>query len=93
MKDQHGWDKFIQNCHQIESVEKLKQFFALTLTPAECEKIAARYLILDELIAAKLTHREIAAKLKVSIFNVTRGANQLKITPTETKQLLSLKDD
>lgn len=88
MKDQLAWENFIQNCHKIQSVTELRQLFELTLTPAECEKIAARYMILSELVHGQHTHREIAAKLQVSIFNVTRGANQLKITPAATRNLL-----
>lgn len=88
MKENSAWSDFISNCQLIESVAELQELFELTLTPAECEKIAARYMILKELIHGNLTHREIAAKLKVSIFNVTRGANQLKKTPETTKQLI-----
>lgn len=73
----------------MSSIEELQQFFELTLTLAELEKIGARYLILAELIHGKKTHREIAADLGVSIFNVTRGANQLKRMDDTSKQLIS----
>jgi Trp operon repressor len=93
MKDKQAWEKFLSNCQQMDSLTALNPFFELTLTPAECEKIAARYMILSELIHGNCTHREIATKLKVSIFNVTRGANQLKVTPDTAKQLLALQGD
>lgn len=88
MNQKLGWDKFIENCLIIDNKELLAKFFELTLTPSEREKIAARYLILAELINGKKPQREIAAKLDVSIFNVTRGANQLKLAPKEQKNLI-----
>ena len=88
MKDLKGWDKFIHNCQKMDSCAELIQFFELTLTPAEREKIAARYLILAELIHGAKTQREIAATLGVSIFNVTRGANQLKQIERTSQELI-----
>lgn len=90
MKSTMGWDKFIENCLQMKTVEDLHKFFELTLTVSEWEKIGARYLILAELISGNKTQREIAADLGVSIFNVTRGANQLKRIDEESKSLISI---
>lgn len=88
MKDLNGWQEFIANCVRLDKTNQLNQFFELVLTPAEREKIAARYQILCELAKDELTQREIAAKLKVSIFNVTRGANQLKVVDDKSKALI-----
>ena len=88
MKIKQYWDKFINNCLEMNEVDQLERFFELTLTPAEREKIAARYMILAELLRADKTQREIAAELGVSIFNVTRGANQLKIVDQASKKLI-----
>lgn len=90
MKSTMGWDKFIENCLQMKTSEELHKFFELTLTVSEWEKIGARYLILAELISGNKTQREIAADLGVSIFNVTRGANQLKRIDEESKALISI---
>lgn len=90
MKSTMGWDKFIENCLQMKTTEELHKFFELTLTVSEWEKIGARYLILAELISGNKTQREIAADLGVSIFNVTRGANQLKRIDEESKALISI---
>ena len=90
MKTNEGWDRFIENCQQMANLDELQKFFKLTLTAAEWEKIGARYLILAELLAGNKTHREIAAHLGVSIFNVTRGANQLKLMDAESKSLIKL---
>lgn len=89
MKVKKFWDKFINNCVQISQFDELEKFFELTLTPAECEKIAARYMILAELLHSSKTQREIAADLGVSIFNVTRGANQLKLVDEASKKLIN----
>lgn len=88
MKDLNAWQEFIANCARLENSQQLNHFFELVLTPAEREKIAARYQILCELEKDQLTQREIAAKLKVSIFNVTRGANQLKIVDEKSRALI-----
>jgi Trp operon repressor len=45
-------------------------------------------MILAELIHGKKPQREIAANLNVSIFNVTRGANQLKSASISDKKLI-----
>ncbi|MBP9742004.1 MAG: hypothetical protein KBD37_01455 [Burkholderiales bacterium] len=56
----------------------LNNLLEAILTKAERENLDKRYMIIQELIAGNLTHREIAKNLGVSIFNVSRGANLLK---------------
>lgn len=93
MRDLSGWHKFIQNCIALKDPEELQQFFELTLTAAERQKIGSRYLILSELIAGDKPQRTLAADLGVSLFNITRGVNQLKQTPISVKQLILNTDD
>lgn len=88
MKNSAEWAKFIANCRALNNEQELQQFLDLLLTPAERENIAARYMILFELLHTHKTHREIAADLEVSIFNVTRGANQLKLSTAEVTGLI-----
>lgn len=88
MRDLSGWQKFIQNCIALKDPEELQQFFELTLTAAERQKIGSRYLILSELIAGDKPQRTLAADLGVSLFNITRGVNQLKQTPLSVQQLI-----
>ncbi len=88
MRDLSGWNKFIQNCLALKDPAELQQFFELTLTAAERQKIGSRYLILSELIAGDKPQRTIAADLGVSLFNITRGVNQLKQTPLNIQQLI-----
>ena len=88
MRDLSGWNKFIQNCCALKDPAELQQFFELTLTAAECQKIGSRYLILSELISSDKPQRTIAADLGVSLFNITRGVNQLKQSPPNVQQLI-----
>lgn len=93
MRDLSGWNKFIQNCLALKDPAELQQFFELTLTAAERQKIGSRYLILSELIAGDKPQRTIAADLGVSLFNITRGVNQLKQTPLNIQQLILNSND
>lgn len=88
MRDLSGWDKFIQNCMALKDPVELQQFFELTLTAAERQKIGSRYLILSELITGDKPQRTLATDLGVSLFNITRGVNQLKQTPLSVQQLI-----
>lgn len=88
MKHSQNWQTFVDNCNSLSNSKELKKFFELVLTPSEIEKIAARYQILLELSNEELTQREIAQKIGVSIFNITRGANQLKLIDKATKKLI-----
>jgi TrpR family trp operon transcriptional repressor len=85
--DKSGWREFIGLCSQI-SAEDLKRFFDLFLTIEEKELLASRYLIIKALLEQKLTQREIAAKYKVSIAQITRGSNAMKIIDPELKEKL-----
>ncbi|MDD3266015.1 MAG: trp operon repressor [Burkholderiales bacterium] len=89
MKQSQNWQAFIDNCNSFNDSKELKKFLELVLTRSEVEKIAARYQILIELSSEELTQREIAQKVGVSIFNITRGANQLKLADKATKKLIN----
>lgn len=91
MKQSQNWQAFIDNCNSFSDSKELKKFLELVLTRSEIDKIAARYQILLELSREELTQREIAQKIGVSIFNITRGANQLKLVDKATKKLINSK--
>ena len=88
MKKQDYWNKFLENCNASSTIKELEQFLNIILTPAEFDKIAARYQILSKLIHSNKTQRELAKELNVSIFNIARGANQLKKITEQDKQLI-----
>lgn len=83
-----GWQEFLKLCSKINSPEKFSEVFDLFLTIEEKETLASRYLIIKALIEGKLTQREIADMFKVSIAQITRGSNALKIISPELKEFL-----
>lgn len=85
---EEGWQGFLELCSKIKTPEKMKEAFDLFLTLEEKETLAARYLIIKALVDGKLPQREIAAELKVSIAQITRGSNALKIISPELRQIL-----
>lgn len=84
----NNWDEFLSLCSKIKNPEKFNQLFALFMTIEEKENLASRYLIVKALLEGKLTQREIAEKYKVSIAQITRGSNALKIIDPKFKKLL-----
>lgn len=86
--DKKGWKEFIKLCSKIHSPEELGELFDLFLTIEEKETIASRYLIIRALIDGNLTQREIADIYKVSIAQITRGSNALKIISPELRDIL-----
>lgn len=83
-----GWQDFLKLCAKITSPEELGQLFDLFFTIEEKETLASRFLIIKSLIEGNLTQREIAESSKVSIAQITRGSNALKIISPELKDNL-----
>ncbi len=73
-----GWQSFLALCHAQETNADLIHFFDLFLTDEEKQNLATRVLLIQALLENKLTQREIAKKLNVSIAKITRGSNMLK---------------
>ena len=86
-----GWKRFLELCKQQESNKELNQFFDLVLTIEERETIASRCLIIDALLEGQLPQREISEKHHVSIAQITRGSNALKIVDSKFKKGLTKK--
>lgn len=87
MKDR-TWIDFLEMCSKIQDPKKLNRFFDLFLTIEERETVASRSVIIKALLEGKLTQREMAEKYKVSIAQITRGSNALKIIDPEFKLFL-----
>ena len=83
-----SWKQFLELCDELSSHKELDPFFDLFLTIEERETLASRYLIIRALLEGKLTQREIAEKYKISISQITRGSNALKIISPKLKKLL-----
>jgi TrpR family trp operon transcriptional repressor len=86
--DFDGWQDFLALCSKVKSPEAFNQFFDLFLTLEEKENLAQRYLIIKALEESKLTQREIADHFHVSISQITRGSNALKIINAKVKKFL-----
>ena len=84
------WQSFVAQCHQFEDVKDLETFFDVFLTLSEKDELVKRFNIVKELLQSNKTQREISRDLKVSIANVSRGANVIKTYPINLKLLLQL---
>lgn len=88
-RSQEAWEGFLQLCLKPSSTKELGALFDLCFTIEEKETLASRFLIIKALCEGKLTQREIAKLYKVSIAQITRGSNALKIIDTKLKNLLT----
>lgn len=86
--EETGWNGFLKQCVKMKSEKELDELFELFLTPTERQEIAARYLIVKALLKGDKPQRDIAEDLGVSIANISRGSNMLKITKSHLKKLL-----
>lgn len=89
--EEDGWRGLMSLVTQIDSPKELSALFDLFLTIEEKETLASRFLIVRALFEGKLTQREIAEKYKVSISQITRGSNAMKIIEGKLKRFLESK--
>ena len=83
-----GWRGFLEICAKIKTAEEYERFFQLFLTLEEKETLSRRFLVVKALEEGKLTQREIADKYHVSISQITRGSNALKIIDQNLRKFL-----
>ncbi len=83
-----GWQQLLTWCQQVKDEKQLSSLFELLLTPEEKIDVAKRCLIIRELLAKKLSQREIAKNLNVSIAKITRGSNEIKRLSPELLQFV-----
>lgn len=69
--------KIAQAMMALENEQDAELFLRAFLTPKECETICDRYKIV-ELLLQKVPQREIAAKLGVSLSQISRGSEELQ---------------
>ena len=85
---EEGWRKFLQLCAETDSPEKCRQLFDLFFTLEEKETLAKRTFIIEALLEGKLTQREIAETYNISIAQITRGSNAIKIIDDKFRNFL-----
>ncbi len=83
-----GWQAFIELCSKFPKTEELEELFDLFFTLEEKEVLSKRYSLIKALLDEKLTQREIADKMEVSISKITRGSNALKIISKKLREAL-----
>ena len=88
MTEEDGWRGFLSLCLKVKTPKELDELLWLFLTPEEREDLSTRYLIVQELVRGKMTQREMAKNLGVSIAKITRGSNSLKIINKDLRRLL-----
>ncbi len=83
-----GWTEFLELCSKAKSAQELDRLFNLFLTIEEKQLLASRYLIIRELYKGRMTQRELAKTHQVSIAQITRGSNALKVIGKAMKNFL-----
>lgn len=79
MRDDEGWRMFLDLCLETKKTSRLEDLLNLFLTIEEKEHLSSRMQIVKALLSEKLSQREISDEMKVSISQITRGSNALKI--------------
>lgn len=79
MQDEEGWRLFLKLCLEVKDASGLDELFNLFLTLEEKEHLSSRMQIIKALMDQKLSQREISETMKVSISQITRGSNALKV--------------
>ena len=90
MLDKSEWINFCQAIIDCKNIEDLDIFLDVFLTISEREAIARRYALVRELVTSNKSQREISKDLKVSIANVTRGSNLLKVKKAEIEHIMKI---
>lgn len=85
------WQAFLELCSKFETREELEELFHLFFTLEEKEAVSKRHGLVKALLEEKLTQREIAERLQVSISKITRGSNALKIISKQLREALKKK--
>lgn len=84
----NNWKTFVSLCLKSQDADELSRLLDCFLTIEEKETISDRYVIIKSLIQGKLTQREMAESLQVSIAKITRGSNALKTIDPKLKAFL-----
>lgn len=79
LRNEEDWSMFLDICLKTKKTLRLRELFNLFLTIEEKEHLASRMQIIRALLEEKLSQREISEKMQVSISQITRGSNALKI--------------
>jgi len=90
MRNEEDWSMFLDLCLKTKNLSRLRELFDLFLTIEEKEHLASRMQIIRALLDEKLPQREISEKMQVSISQITRGSNALKIINDDLLNFLEI---
>jgi TrpR family trp operon transcriptional repressor len=88
MSEKDGWRLFLELVNKVRSPKQLEKLLEVFMTGSERKMLGQRYLIIQALLKDQLTQLKIAERLDVSIPQITRGSNALKLADPETKDYL-----
>lgn len=88
MRDDEGWKMFLDLCLKTKKSSRLEELLSLFLTIEEKEHLSSRMQIIKALLDEKLSQREISDEMKVSISQITRGSNALKVISNDLLKFL-----
>lgn len=74
---------FLDLCLSTKKTSRLHELFNLFFTIEEKEHLASRMQIIRALLDKKLSQREMSEQMQVSISQITRGSNALKLIDDE----------
>lgn len=83
-----SYEAFLRCCARLKTAEHFDHFFELFFTPEERKDFANRYVIVKELLKGVKTQREIARDHHLSIAQITRGSNMLKVLSDDAIKLI-----
>jgi TrpR family transcriptional regulator, trp operon repressor len=88
LRNEEDWEMFLDLCLKTKKNSRLQELFDLFLTLEEKEHLTSRMQIIRALLDEKLSQREISEKMEVSISQITRGSNALKIVSDDLLKFL-----
>lgn len=88
MRNDKGWKMFLDLCLETKKSSRLGELLGLFLTIEEKENLSSRMQIIMALLSEKLSQRQISDEMKVSISQITRGSNALKIISDDLLKFL-----
>ena len=83
-----GCQGFLNLCSKFKKRDDLERFFDLMLTMEEKKSLEGRYLVIKALEEGIHSQREIAEQHQLSISQITRGSNALKIVDPTFRNVL-----
>lgn len=85
-----GWNKWRKLCQAAQQdTATFDELCQLLMTHEERHQLGQRIEIIENLLAKKISQRNISEKLNVSIAKITRGSNELKRAKPKTIKFIS----